>query len=735
MNSMMWKRVSLFLLVFSLLSIAVPAQKAYTDSLEKVLEMTKDPLARLSLLNELGGVYLKTKPERAYECAKQALELAQKAGKKGAEAGAYTSIGNYHYLEGNYTESLKNYLAAGKIMEALQEKKGIAGSYTGIANVYYAQNDIAKALEYHQKALAIWEELKSKQGLSGSLMNIANIYQLQKKLDLALDYNYQALQMKQELGDYKGLSSSYNNIGNILYEQGHYDSALNYQLKAMQVRQKLNNKAGLAGSYINIGNIYDKQGKVTEAIDYQQKAVELAKGIGYKDALKSAYLSLAALHEKQKSSDKALEYYKLYTDVKDTLLNEEKSKQLATLQTVYETEKKEKEIVLLTKERQIQDLVLNQQQQQIEKQAFENEKKRTQIELLNKQKQIQELDLEKKEGELTKQKLLTEAQEREAKLQQANAERQKLVSLFTGLGLVMMILLAFFIFRSYRQKKKSNIELADKNEKIQQAYVIIEQNRDEIAQKNKDIQDSINYAKRIQEAILPPVDAIKKAFPESFILYQPRDVVSGDFYSFAEKNGKTVLAAVDCTGHGVPGALMSMIGNDQLNQIVAESGITKPSEVLSRLNKGIKNALKQNHDDSETKDGMDIAICTFDLKNNVVEYAGAQRPLWYISNGVLNEIKGNDVSVGGITRDDFEFTNHTIGYTQGDMFYLFSDGYIDQFGGVSGKKFMNKRFKELLMDIHPKPMDAQRSMLVNNFSEWKQDLMQVDDVLVVGVRV
>jgi serine phosphatase RsbU (regulator of sigma subunit) len=735
MNRISWRPVSLLLLAFWTYLSPLSAQKAYTDSLEKVLSATKDPKRQMSLMNELSGSLAKTQPDRSIEYAKKALDIAQKLDNRPAIASGYTNIGNFYFIKGNYPEALKNYLASGKIMEDMGDQKGIAGSYTGIGNVYYAQNDIPHAKEYYLKALKIRESLNDKYGMTGCYNNLGNLCQMEKNYAQALDYHHRSLKLKLELGDRKGLSSSYGNIGLSLYELGQYDSALVYQQKALALRQELNNKAGQAGSYINIGNIYEKQGKEAEAIQYMEKAVELSKALDYKDALKGAYSSLSAAYEKQGNTAKSLEYYKLYTEVKDTMLNAESAKQLLTLQTVYETDKKQKEIVLLTKEREIQDLVLQKQEQELEKQAFENEKKRTQIELLNKQRQIQHLDLQKKESELMTQKLATEAKSKEIRLQQAELETQKLVRNFIIAGLAMTLLLAFFIFRSYQQKKRSNLELADKNEKIQHAYKIIELNRDEIALKNKDIQDSINYAQRIQQAILPPADLIRSVFPESFVLYQPRDVVSGDFYSFIEKNGRTIIAAVDCTGHGVPGAFMSMIGTDQLNQIIVENGITTPSEILSRLNKGIKHALKQTHDDAESKDGMDIAICAFDLVNGTVEYAGAQRPLWCVTNGELKEIKADDVSIGGTTSEDHRFNNHVISYSKGDVFYLFSDGYVDQFGGDNGKKFMSRRFRELVLDIHSKPMSEQHTALMTNFNSWKKDIHQVDDVLVMGVKV
>lgn len=722
-----WRYILPVFLCLGLITKTSHAQKAYADSLEKVLAASTDAKKRVALMNQLSAQYVKTNPEKSHDHARKALELAQKTKNLAGEAASYICLGNHYYIKGKYPESLRNYISAENILEELNDRKGVGGIYMGIGNVYSAQNNLPEARSYYEKALAVLTELGDKGGMSNCYNNLGSLYHLEKDFKKGLEYHRKGLQMKLQMNDHRGLSSSYGNIGIMFYELQQYDSALIYQDKALKLRMELNNKGGQAGSYISIGNILEKLNRSKDAITNLEKGVEIAKQVDYKEMLRSGYASLSSIHEKQGDTIRAFGYYKLYSVLKDTMLNAETAKQVATLQTVYETEKKEKEIVLLTKEREIQDLVLQRQEQELMKQSFENEKKQTEIELLNKQRQIQELDLQRKEGELKAQKLLTEAKEREA-------ETDRMIRNFFMGGLGMTMMLAFFIYRGYAHKKKANIELANRNEKIRQAYKIIELNRDEIAQKSKDIQDSINYAQRIQEAILPPVSEIAATFRESMILFKPRNVVSGDFYAFAQKNGKTVLAAVDCTGHGVPGAFMSMIGNDQLNQIIGEQGITQPAEILSRLNRGIRQSLKQT-EESESRDGMDIAICTFDHATNTVEYAGAQRPLWYISKGTFCEIKGNDISIGGTTPGDYSFTSHSFGYSAGDVFYMFSDGYADQFGGHNGKKFMNKRFRELLSEIHMQPLEKQKELLLNNFESWKNDTEQVDDVLVVGVRV
>ena len=278
---------------------------------------------------------------------------------------------------------------------------------------------------------------------------------------------------------------------------------------------------------------------------------------------------------------------------------------------------------------------------------------------------------------------------------------------------------------------------------IKEKTANIVRQKEEIEEKSKDITDSINYAQKIQEAILPSSQEITKHLPHHFVLYKPKDIVSGDFYWFSSRNGRTLITAADCTGHGVPGAFMSMIGNSLLNEIVNEKGETKPSEILQKLKMGVIKSLSQTGEAGTQKDGMDIALCSFDLDKYQVEFSGAFNPLLRIRNEELLETRSDRMPIG-IYSDDGgqEFTNHTFEMKKGDVYYIFTDGFVDQFGGPKGKKFMGKRFKSLLMEIHKKPMREQMDILDTTIEDWKAHQMsngtayeQIDDILVIGVRV
>jgi CheY-like chemotaxis protein len=283
--------------------------------------------------------------------------------------------------------------------------------------------------------------------------------------------------------------------------------------------------------------------------------------------------------------------------------------------------------------------------------------------------------------------------------------------------------------RLYSELARYNKEL---EERVEERTAEISLQKAIIEGKNQSITESINYAKRIQEASFPSVEILKSTVPDSFVFFRPRDIVSGDFYWFADKNGKFVIAGVDCTGHGVPGAFMSLIGNDLLNVIVSARGITDPAEILNELHTSVRKALRQEENNS--RDGMDLSVCVFDFENKTMSYAGAKSPLIYFTGDTMHLIKGDKVSVGGVQKEETRrFTKHIFPLEKNSVFYIFTDGYQDQFG-TEGQKFMSKRFRKLLQDIHALPCAEQQQLLEKNFLSWKGNKPQIDDILVLGLR-
>ncbi len=292
------------------------------------------------------------------------------------------------------------------------------------------------------------------------------------------------------------------------------------------------------------------------------------------------------------------------------------------------------------------------------------------------------------------------------------------------------------LLEQLRENNKSQIErnIELENKVLERTLEIKEQTKI-IAEKNKDITDSINYAKRIQQAILPPEETSELKFP-MFIYFKPRDIVSGDFYWYEFRDNKLIIAAVDCTGHGVPGAFMSMVGTTLLNKVVNDLGQTLPSQIMKQMDINILESLKQRGDISSNRDGMDMAICTIDSSKRELIFSGASRPLYLVRNNELTEYKSSIFSVGGyLAGNEKVFDDAYINYQSNDMIYIFSDGYADQFGGEKGKKFMSKNMRLLFSRIASLPLDEQKSEIHSNLIAWMGSLKQVDDILVIGIRL
>jgi serine phosphatase RsbU (regulator of sigma subunit) len=262
----------------------------------------------------------------------------------------------------------------------------------------------------------------------------------------------------------------------------------------------------------------------------------------------------------------------------------------------------------------------------------------------------------------------------------------------------------------------------------------VERQSQRVVELYKNVTDSIRYAKRLQESILPLDQRVKELLPGSFVLYRPKDIVSGDFYWVEAVDGKTVFAAVDCTGHGVPGAFMSLVGHNSLNQVVKEGGLTTPAKVLDRLNRMAFETLHKDRDQF-VRDGMDMALCTYDPATHVLEFAGANCPLYLVRNGEVLQFAPSKMAIGGFLVTDAQFLGHTVQLQAGDAAYIFSDGYADQFGGPKGKKYLYRRFRELLVRISTEPPERKKALLLDDFVAWKGTLEQVDDILVMGIQV
>jgi serine phosphatase RsbU (regulator of sigma subunit) len=326
--------------------------------------------------------------------------------------------------------------------------------------------------------------------------------------------------------------------------------------------------------------------------------------------------------------------------------------------------------------------------------------------------------------EYEKQKVLDDAEnDKLLAIEQEKKKKQQILTGATAVGLGLVIVFLIFVFNRLRVTKKQKQVIEEQKEVVELAH-------EELEEKNQEIMDSITYAKRIQSAILPPAKLVKKYLKESFILYKPKDVVAGDFYWMEYRDNKVMFAAADCTGHGVPGAMISVICNNGLNRSVREYGLTDPGKILDKTRELVIQEFEKSEE--EVKDGMDIALCS--LEGNILKYAGAHNPLWIIRKGEIIETKANKQPIGQFDNKQ-AYTSHSFDLEIGDSLYLFSDGYVDQFGGEKGKKLKPRAFRELLLSVQDKSMEEQKIIIDDFFETWKGSLEQIDDVCVIGVRV
>lgn len=723
------------------------AQEKKTDSLQTILKNAKEDTAKVKILHALFLEYEFTDDGKAKECLNQALTLSNKidykkglattytflgflsedkgdnkqalthyqtslkisekiADKKGIAA-SYNNIGAVHYAKGNYPEALNYYFASLKIREEINDKIGIAASYNNIGVFYADQNNYPEALKNHLTSLKIEQEINDKNGIAASYNNIGIIYKQQGNYQEALTNYFASLKIKETIGDKTGIAASYNNIGNIYTIMGNYADALKNQIASLKIEEEIGDKEGIALSYSNIGDLYSKQKRYKEAEEYLLKSKKLSLEIGHKECLRFVYSSLAELDSAKGNFKSAYQNYRQFILYRDSLDNEQSRNKTFQTQVTYDFEKKE---------------------------AVANAEHKKEVE---------------------KQQILAEEKSR----------KQKTVIGFVGFGLLLVLVFSGFIFRSLRITRKQKYIIELQKNKVENQKQEVEGQKLLLEEKQKEIIDSITYAKRLQQAILPSDEEINKQLPDSFILYKPKDIVAGDFYwihtvqaedfkmNQSENENKetdpfqqisespnsriTFIAAADSTGHGVPGAMVSVVCSNALNRAVTEFNLRDTGKILDKTRELVLETFAKSGE--EIQDGMDISLLSlkFEAQSQQligVQWSGANNPLWYFHDHKLIEIKPDKQSIGK-TDIPVPFTSHTIEFKTGDVHYLFTDGYPDQFGGANGKKMMYKQLGRTLQEIYQLELNIQKEILSNNFESWKGNLEQVDDITIIGIKL
>lgn len=765
------------------------------------------------------------------------------------------NIGNLHILKSEFEIAINYYKQALEIAEKINNIDLLSRIYNNIGIIQIYMDNFNSGIEYLTKSLEYSEKLGDKKGVAYSLNNIGNIYFRKKDFKNSLEYFNKALKINEEIQDKPGQSRCLNNIGLVYKNLEDYNKALIYYNRALHINESVNDYQGIASCTHNIGNIYYNLKRYNESIVYATKCIDAAKKIDAKNELKDGYSLIALAYDKIGDYKNALEYFKEYSNLKDTILNQDKHKNISDIEAKYQNDKKKLEIEMLNKENEIQKINIEKSEVKQAKQRIIiysfvlgfiiilifsvllyrqfSAKKKANI-LLEKQKK----DLEFANTEILQQKeeILTQAEQLEAtnkeleKLSIVASETDNSVIIADSEGNIEWANQSFtkltgFSLIEFKERFGTNLIQVSANEnineiisecknskksviysaknltkdnktlwiqttltpildssgsiykliaidsditKIKEAEEEIVKQRDKITEQNKEITDSIKYASFIQNAILPPENTIKELLKNYFIIYKPRNIVSGDFYwakNINYQNNKLSLIAVaDCTGHGVPGAFMSMLSISLLNEICISHNFinTKKeeitSQILNNLRTSIIKSLHQTGDDDEAKDGLDISLVCIDNNENQLIFSGANNPIYIVTNyelQVINEnnseliadnkrlieLKPDKMPIGiHIKENPLPFKSSVYKFNNGDIVYLFSDGIIDQFGGKNGKRLKISGIKKILSFIAEKELIEQEKFINNELYNWlnpseEVSFEQIDDITIMAFKI
>jgi serine phosphatase RsbU (regulator of sigma subunit)/TPR repeat protein len=725
-NNMQKARL-LLVMILLLTSVAGNSQDHDLDQMIRSINDMKDDTIKVNILIEICDSLYGSKPKETLIYATSALELAGKLKFSKGEAFALKYLGMGHYTQAEWAESINYFQRALEIFESLNYKKGISNMLNSIGVIYNNEGEDAKALENYIRSLKISEEMNDSVLYMTTLINIGLIYSKKETTSTkAEDYYIQALKIGERIGYKSGTGTATINLGELLFNKGDYNGALKYYEKALKIYRGTND-GNIPYAMINIGKIYAKRNDYQNSIRYMEDALKIARKNNAKLDAGRALLGLGLTYLQKGDAVAALNYF----TQSETITTEigalyEQRETYANMATAY------------SKTGDFQKAYLSQLNESRLKDSLFSETHQLQINQLRVRYEIESM---LKENEILK---------RDAKLTEAKSKSQMIIIFFLVVGFISITFFTLLIARANNLKKKANEELNSTNKDLKNALDIVNKQKKQIEKAHEEITASINYAKYIQSSVLPKPEQIEECLGDHFILYKPKEIVSGDFYWVSETKDKTVVVSADCTGHGVPGAFMSMLGITLLNEIINKESVTNPGIILDRLRKEVTDSLKQKGERWEQKDGMDMALCTIDRKNMKLQFAGAINPLYIIresesgfpgivhkesdNSGKLLEIKGDHMPIGIFDEMD-SFTFHEIDLQKGDTFYMFTDGFPDQFGGPDHKKFSHRRFREHLVNTKSATMSDQKIKLEKALDEWMGNNGQTDDISVIGFRI
>jgi serine phosphatase RsbU (regulator of sigma subunit) len=680
-------------------------KKNPVDSLKALLAKEPVDTVKAEVYNNLADYYRYNDANLHQQYALKAIALSRKINYTYGLANGYNLYGQWFENKANYDNALQYYDSSLTKWNQLGQAEEVAHMYLNKANVYNRLGDYPSAAENTIKALNIQDKQKNTFGVAACNLVLGNIYYAQGDTDGALAAYKKAFvlnRLSNNNKDFEG--ATLGNIGAMYNQKGEYYLALHYMRMAEAVYRKNGMTLRLGSSYDNMGACFRDLEQYDSAIYYGKKGLKVYTESDRPEGVCNALLGLGLTEKHRNNNDSAFYYFSKGLDIAKKIGTRDlESNFYYELSIIYERKNDYKNSVeYLRKYVDLNDSLHGAETtskiEQSQK-SYEINKKNHQMEQMHEEKVLAD----------------------EAKNRADEAYHRNLI--FSIIGGILLFGIIIVIIIALRNKQRH--------------YVLLEHKNTEISQQKEEITASITYARRIQQSVMPDERTLQKSGFDYFILNKPRDIVSGDFFWLAEKNNSTYIAVADCTGHGVPGALVSVIGVNILNKIIEQPGTPSPSEILELLHVMMIQALNKDAAARETNDGMDIALLCIDKNNRKARFAGAGRPLYqHIPGRGMQLIKGNRYSVAGEkSAADAPFSEEEFALAPGTIFYMSSDGYADQFGQSTGKKFLSKNFMELLSKVSSLPMKEQAQRIDEEFVKWKGNLEQVDDVLVLGIKI
>lgn len=579
-------------------------------------------------------------------------------------------IGNTWFREGKYDNAMRKYIDAMQSFEKYSDSARMLKGYANMSKVYLAREEYIKAEGYLTDMLNMAKEINIPKEVAHAYNLLGSLHQSKGDLEKAGFYFQNALEINLTIENPSGIAHGYNNMAILSYYEGDLDGAIAYFKRALDKRLEIKNPKHIAESYRNIGSVYFFEGQYEKSIQYFRESQQVAeKGNALKDVA-LAHRYISNAYENLNKADSALRYFQLFKYVEDSIARQDKDEMITDLEFKYQ-----------------------------------NEQLKRQNETLDHKQALHELKIEK----LSKQKA---------------HDQFKIIAL----SILFVLVLVFLGFIAYSLIVKSRL-----NRSLEKQKTVLEHKNEIIELKNKEILSSIAYAQNLQTSLLPPIDTFKDKLSEVALFFQPKDIVSGDFYWTYNTEKALYFAVGDCTGHGVPGAMLSVMSINILNTIVRQNPDIQTDALLRELNEEFTNYLYHSH--QKRLDGLDITLCKYTPDNHKVEFSGAVNSLLAKVQNEFKEIKATRRSIGGMSSETLPFERKTVEVQKGDVLFLYTDGYQDQFGGKEGKKFRRQNFRKLVQKIAPFSYETQEQLLAETLAEWQGAYEQVDDILVLGVKI